>query len=363
MIKKYHIYLLNSLIPPLFIISMIIVMIICLSQASRIISSIATTGTGILNFIELMLLLTPSLMLIILPIANFIAVLYVYNKLLIDSELLSLEAAGISRFQISLPAINISIITTIICYALSLYVAPTANTKFKNELLLFRNNFSALYLEEAVFNTRINNLTIYIEEHKEDDSLKGILVHDERNPLHKVTMLANRGKLSKINDITRFELFEGSRQEIDQNGQLAILYFDYLNYDLSLENNQQINRRMELQEMNLQDLINNFNSFEKLKSKVRVEINQRLCWPLYGILLTIIALLALHPPEFNRKNKSKRIVNYTICAIIAVVGYFIGNSFAAKNSLFIFFPLINFIFWFVFYSYLLFFQKSYRKKI
>jgi lipopolysaccharide export system permease protein len=357
MIKKYHLYLANSLIIPLLTIAITITTIIWLSQATRIISSIAASGSGILNFIELSSLLIPSLMAIIIPIANFIAVLYVYNKLLIDSELVSLEAAGISRFQLSLPAINISIITAIICYAISLYLVPIANAKFKDDLFLYRNNFSSIYLEEEVFNTNINNITIYIDERTEDGDLKGILVNDERDPFHRVTMLANSGKLSKINDVTRFELFNGSRQEIDKNGQLAILYFDHFNYDLSLANNKHMIRHLELQEMDLKTLINSKNSSDKLNGKIRAEINQRLCWPLYGILLTIIGLLALTPAEFNRKSKSRRIIKYTICAIISVILYFIGNNFAAKSMFFAFLPLVNLLFWISFYSYLLFFRK------
>jgi lipopolysaccharide export system permease protein len=358
MIKKYHLYLANSLIIPLLTITITITTIIWLSQATRIISSIAASGSGILNFIQLSSLLIPSLIAIIIPISNFIAVLYVYNKLLTDSELLSLEAAGISRLQLSLPAVNISILSAIICYAISLYLVPIANGKFKDDLYLYRNNFSSIYLEEEVFNTNINNITIYIDQHNEDGTLKGILVNDERDPSHRITMLANSGKLSKINNVTRFELFDGSRQEIDKNGQLAILYFDHFNYDLSLENNKHIIRNLELQEMDLTTLINSKNSSPKLNGKIRAEINQRLCWPLYGILLTIIGLLALNPPEFNRKTKYRRIIKYIICAIITIAGYFIGNNFAAKHLFFAFLPMINLLFWISLYCYLLFYRKT-----
>ena len=356
MIKKYHLYLVKSLILPILIIATTLTSIIWLTQATRIISSVATSGSGILNFIKLSFLLIPSLLVIIIPISNFVATLYAYNKLSNDSELTALENMGLSRFQISLPVVNMAIISSICCYILSLYVAPLAHSKFKDNLLQYRNNLSEIYLEEAVFNTNIKNLTIYIDEHKRDGSLKGILVNDEINPSHRVTILANSGKFTTIGDSTRFELFNGSRQEIDANGQLAILYFDHLNYDLSLDKNIMKIRHQELQETNLSTLLTMQDSSGRLKNKIIAEINLRLCWPLYGILLSFIALIALYPAEFSRKSKSKRLIKYSILSMVAVLGYFIGNNFADKYIIMSFWPWINFLLWLSVSIYLLFFQ-------
>ena len=100
------------------------------------------------------------------------------------------------------------------------------------------------------------------------------------------------------------------------------------------------------------------NAQQKLKAQARSEINQRLCWPLYSVLSTILALFAVNPSEFNRKSRSKRIIKYTICSTIVILGYFIGNNFSTKYFVFSFIPLINLVFWLIVFSYILFYKRS-----
>ncbi len=67
-------------------------------------------------------LMLPSLLMIIIPIALCIAVIFTYNRLTGDSELIVLHAVGVSKIQLAKPVLTMGVICALVCYALSLYL-------------------------------------------------------------------------------------------------------------------------------------------------------------------------------------------------------------------------------------------------
>lgn len=327
--RKYVIYILKSLIPSTLLIAVILTSIIWLSQSLRFINLIVSSGINFISFIKLTILIIPSLLLIILPISTFIGILYVYSKLVMDSELLVLEAAGLNKLAISKPAFILAIFMTILCYFISLYLLPVSYSQFKDKIAFYRDNYSSVMLEEGVFNNKIKGLTIYVEEHKAGGIIKGILVYDTRDPDRPITIIANKGKLIKFGNNPSLELINGNRQEINNNGELAILYFDNLVYDLSLVSNKTKHRSREPQERYLNELLNPVDVPSNIVSKFKAEAHQRIIWPIYNIILTLIALIAIYPREFNRRGHKKRILIISVSAALVALGSFAINNFAA----------------------------------
>jgi len=329
-VKNYIKYITKNLLLPVILSTVTLTAIICLSQSLRYISLVVNSGAGFWIFLKLTLLITPSLLIIILPISTFISVLYTYNKLILDSELVVLKNAGLSRFSLSKPAIIIAIFTTLLGYFTSLYLLPVSYKEFKDQVVFYRDNYASVLLEEGVFNTKIKGLTIYIEEYLPDKTLKNILVYDHRNAARPITMMASKGRFIKTGTSTNLELINGNRQEINNEGQLAILYFDNFKYDLSLEFTNNEGRSKELQERFLPELLYPKDMPDNVVSKFKAEGHQRLTWPLYNFILTIIALLAVYPPEFNRKGQNKRILSHAMLAAALIVVYFFFNYLIAR---------------------------------
>ncbi len=70
--------------------------IIWLTQALRELNLVTGKGQTILLFLEVTMLSVPALVMIIAPLALFIAILYTLNRLNSDSELIVMNAAGLS---------------------------------------------------------------------------------------------------------------------------------------------------------------------------------------------------------------------------------------------------------------------------
>ena len=171
-----------------------------LTQSLRLIDFIVNRGLPATTFLYFIGLLLPSFIGIVLPIAAFCAVLFVYHKLINDSEMVVLRAAGLSQIQLSRPALRLGFVVIVISYAISLYFLPASYRAFKDLQYQLRSDFSTVLLQEGAFNTVTAGITVYVRERTSDGELLGILVYDTREsgePI-RTRALASSGMLESL---------------------------------------------------------------------------------------------------------------------------------------------------------------------
>ena len=84
------------------------------------------------------------------------------------------------------------------------------------------------------------------------------------------------------------------------------------------------------EELFLGDLLNPTGVSPSRANKYRAEAHQRLTWPLYGLLLPLLAVGMLSRGDFNRRGQWKVITSISSAAIILVVVVFGLNNFVAR---------------------------------
>jgi lipopolysaccharide export system permease protein len=330
--KLYNKYIIKSIIMPALVITLTLTSIVWLTQSLRFIDLIVNKGLDISTFVYLSALLLPSLLMLILPVALFIAVLMVYNRFISDSELIVLKCAGLSRLKLATPAIIVASGICFFGYIISFYLLPTSYREFKDTQAFIRNNYASLLLQEGVFNTPVNGLTVYIESRSKNGMLEGILVHDSRNVEKPITMMAQQGQLVKTPSGPRFDLVNGQRQEIDkQHGNLTVLNFDSYSMDLSLYTSDIERTTRTPEERYLYELLSPDDIDPKLQGKLKAEGHYRIVWPLFGFVLTLVAVTALFSGQFNRRGQWKRILSATIIGVSLILLNFALKSVAAST--------------------------------
>jgi len=303
----YSKYIARHLIHSTLLITFSLTSIVWLTQALRFIDFIVNQGVSIMVFLKLTILLIPSLLLMILPPALFCSVLFVYNKLKVESELIVMQAAGLSKWRLGIPAMQVAVLVMLLAYSIALYLQPVSYTRFRDMQAFLRNNYASILLQEGVFSNPVEGLTVFLRERDKDGILHGILVHDNRDPKATVTMLAEEGKLVETPQGPRFLLMHGNRQEIN-NGKLSFLTFDNYTMDISLYAKQMGARPLDPQEMRLPQLFTYDDTVSPLENQKRfAEGHQRLIWPAYSMTLTFVALAVLLSGQFNRRGHWQRI--------------------------------------------------------
>lgn len=308
---RYSTYIMKHVASATVLVTLSLTSIIWLTQALRFIEFIVNRGISISSFLELTLLLVPSLMLFVLPFALLCAVLFVYYRLMMDSELLVLASAGLSRFQLARPAFNMALVTTLIAYGISLYLLPVSYHEFKDMQSFLRDNYASLLLQEEVFNSPVDGLTVFIRERDADGTLHGIIVHDSRDSTKPpITMMAEKGRLLQSPQGPRFILYQGNRQELE-NGKLSFLNFDEYTLDISFYTTGGKERTRQPEEMFLPELLFPTTQGDDA-ARLIAEGHNRLTWPLFPIALTLLALAVLLTGEFNRRGQWQRVA----CAVL-----------------------------------------------
>ncbi len=306
-------YIVKQLLVSAALVSLALSCIVWLTQSLRFLQFVVTKGLSVGAWLKLTLCLMPGFLVVVIPPAFFFVTLFVYNKLMLDRELVVAQAAGISRVGLARPALLAAGVGAAVCYVLSLYIAPLAVGVFRELQFSIRNDASRIILREGAFTQVAPGLTVYVRGRAAAGELLGIMVHDTRKPELPVTLLAERGILAGTDDQTapHVLLYNGTRQQFDRAGtSLSILYFDGYTVDFNTVSGDDIGRVADYRERPLRQLFT-LSEADGIPAReigrMRAEGHQRLAGPLMVFGLTTMALAFLLRGGFDRRGQLPRI--------------------------------------------------------
>lgn len=309
--------------------------LVWLTQSLRFVELIVNRGLSLGIFLHLTLLLLPSFLALILPISVFAVVLFTYNKLVTDRELVVLRAAGWDQHQLARPALAMALLGTLVGFVLSLYVMPESFRSFRDQQFKIRTEYSSILLQEGVFNRIADDVTVYIRSRGEDGELIGILVHDNRDPKRPITMMAERGALVAREGQPRVVMVNGSRQEVERGtGRLKMLYFERSVVDLGNMGDDIGARYFEPRERNLTELFTITAEEVGIRDigRHRVEGHTRLITPLANISYTLIALATVLGGGFSRLGQTLRILTAVLIVALLQGGLLGLSNIVTRNT-------------------------------
>jgi len=283
---------------------------IWLAQSLRLIDLIVNRGLSFEIFLYLAALILPRFLDIVLPIGVFIAVLFTFNRLTSESELVVMRSAGLSQLALAKPVLLLAGIAFLILMSLSVYFMPTSNRAFKDLQFEIRNRFVSSLIQEGTFTTISDKLTIYIRSRDDRGEVSGLLISDSRDPQKPVTILAERGVFVDSPGGARIIMVNGNRQQFDpESRKLSLLTFDSYTLDLEAWRDAPVVRFREAQERFLNELFTPPpDADDSLRAAFLAEAHQRILVPLSAFSFSLIPLACLLPGELNRRGQLKRVL-------------------------------------------------------
>ncbi len=303
-------YILRQLLFAMAVVAGSLTCVAWLTQSLRFVEMIINRGLSGPLFVYFTMLLLPTFFAFILPVALFAAIMFVYHRLITDSELIVLRAAGISNAALARPAAFLAVVTTLTVYGLTLYAIPTSFRAFKELQFHIRNSYTAFVLHEGVFNVLIKGITVYVRSRTSAGELTGIIVHDDRLADRSVTMMAERGAIVAGETGPRVILANGNRQEQrSDDGSISLLYFDNYTFEIAGLSDSGEDRWREPRERYLDELF--FPSDKENEvwryHQLRMEGHYRLASPLLGAGFALVGLAFVLGGAFNRRGNTTRI--------------------------------------------------------
>ncbi len=312
-------------IGPFSFITLTLTSVIWLTQSLRFLDLIINQGLSGSTILYLTLLLLPNFLVLIIPITIFCSVLFVYYRLQNDSELVVMRSAGLSQWKLIQPILRLGILMTFILFIFTLALQPLGFGTFKDKQFAFRHNLAPVIGQEGVFNTIISGVTVFVRERGSAGELKGILVHDERDPDRPVTMIAKEGSFVVLDNSPFFVLSEGNRQEFRQvSKQVSLLYFDRYVVNLGTIAKKPKDRWREGSERFIHELFYPGNSPDDISNylKLRAEGHRRIITPFYALCLALIAGAGILSMSNERRKKWHGPFIASCCALLfEVIGY------------------------------------------
>jgi len=312
--------------------------IIWLTQSLRFVQMIVNNGLSMGNFVYLTMLLLPNFLTIILPIAFFIVVTFIYTKLISDRELIVMRATGLNQMQLAKPAVLLGIVVVMLSYGINVYLLPQTYKMFGEMKWDIRHNYSQVLLQEGAFNTVATGVTVYVRERTKEGHLLGLFVHDEKNKDKPYTLMAEKGSVIKHENGSRVLMFNGSRHEVDRKtNKFSILYFDRYVFDLNKDGAASGARTPEAREMTLDQLFSLEDQPYVSKrdyGKYTVEAHKRLASPVSALGYMMIALACLMSGGSTRRNQTKRVSLAVVLVVsMQILSLVVENAIAKNLSL------------------------------
>ncbi len=208
--------------------------VIWLTHALRDIDLMTDQGQTILVFIGITGLIIPQLILIIAPIALMIAIAHSLNKLANDSEIIVMNAAGMSPWRLFRAFLTAALVVSAIVAVIGAYVSPKCIRDLRRWAAEVRADLVTNIVQPGRFTTIERGLTFHIRERQANGLLLGIFVDDLRDPNERATFLAEQGQIVKSDKGTFLVLQDGSVQRHPTaQRDPTIVNFDRYAFDLS----------------------------------------------------------------------------------------------------------------------------------
>ncbi|MEJ6391665.1 LPS export ABC transporter permease LptF [Gymnodinialimonas sp. 2305UL16-5] len=226
-------YILRQLILLFGFFSLVLVSVYWVNQAARLFDSLIADGQNLSVFLEFSALTLPWIVQLILPVSAFVATLYIFNRLIGESELVVLQTAGLSALRLVRPVFAFGVLMAILIALLSNILAPTARTQFMDRQEEVADDLTGRFLREGEFIHPTDGLTVYIRAISDLGEFSDLFLQDQTTPGAQVTYTARNALLVRSETGPRLVMFDGTAQTLDlETGRLATVQFSDFTYDL-----------------------------------------------------------------------------------------------------------------------------------
>ena len=292
--------------------------VIWITQALRDIDLMTSQGQTIVTFLGITSLVIPALVLIIAPIALMIAISHTLNKLATDSEIIVMNAAGLSPFRLFVPFVYATCVVALMVAFIAAYLAPDGMRRIKQWDTDITADVLTNILQPGRFAQLDQNLTVRIRERRPGGLLAGVFIDDRRDPKERVSIVADHGTVLKNESGSFLILEDGNleRLEADKRDPAMVAFGRYA-FDMSKFSKHDQAVALGIRERYLWELLypdEDDPIYKQLPGQFRAELHDRFMSPIYPFAFAALTFAFLGMPRTTRQSR-----NFSIGGSIFVV--------------------------------------------
>ena len=304
-------YFLKQVLAPFVFFTLVLTGVMWLAQSLRIIDLIVNNGQSASILLIFAGPLLPLVLSIVFPLSALGATIFALNRLMSDSELVIVYSAGQGRLSSLRAILTFGVFMMVILAIVTVLLAPLGARSMREKTAEIRSDIASALIQDGRFIHPSKGLTVYIREANGSTDIRGVMVHDARDPDAAVTFNAQRGALLKTEEGPRLVMYDGLAQRVDpKSDTLSLLRFEKIGYDLSEFVSDPATRRRKASEFFFYDLIwpKDPDLSERDYGRYISEGHEQLSSPLYGFAIVVVAAATMLWGSFSRRGYLGRMV-------------------------------------------------------
>ena len=318
---RFDRYVFSQLLRVFGFFALVLVGVYWINRAAVLLDRYLTDGQGGGLVFQLTLLSLPSIMLLVLPVAGFVAAVYVTNRLHSDSELVVVQATGYSAVRLVRPFLAFGILLALLLSLLGHVIVPVSMSRLAALEQELAEAISSRLIVPGAYQNPTEGVTVYVRSIEPDGTLMGLLVNDRRERDYETTYVAHRALLIRHEDGPRLVMFDGMAQTLNQvTERLSITEFEdftvALNDLVSTPGQQRLDYRSLSTPVLLAASAETVAATGRTADALRREGNLRISQALLAIGAVVAGYAALMVGGFSRFGLSRQMV----FAVLLVVG-------------------------------------------
>ena len=337
--KNIDKYIISKLSSSFFTVMIGLLSLAWLSQVLKLLDEIVMRGADLSTFFMLSVTVLPNIISQIIPVAAFITSSFVLYNMSSDKEIIILLSTGMNPKRLFKPFLLFGSFMTILLVIFSMFLGPSGMRYTKLKIHEIRHDLSGTLVRDGMFSMPAKGLTVYAHR-KDNNSIDGILVHDNRNSSSPITYSAEKGYLVNENNNPKLILLNGNIQYrnllIDGPGMTTVSFEknEYLFSDFLTENK---NFNFDSSQRYLGELLfpNDDDEYAKTRKNLLIAAgNHKIAQIFHPIVLIFFSFIIFIKSKFDRRETNTNIIKLTL-GIIAfqILDFFIASQ--AQSNLII----------------------------
>ncbi len=324
---------------PLFIISasvmvtsMFVMLLLVLTglawmvQIMSMMKFLMSYGVQLTNFLGLTMMMVPFIISIIIPFVTFIAIIFIYNKMISENEITVMAASGLSPRQIARPALVLAGVLTAAHFMLNIWIVPATQGMFYDTQWNLRYGLAHMKIQEAAFTEMSKGLVVYVDKVSGHD-LSQVMLSDTRDEKSQFTIFAEKGKLVSTGRGLSIVMTNGSLMVTGATTTFGT--FDNFDMDLNVADKEG-GSAFRVRRVSTGELIRSL--LDAPSEKHHKAVLSELCTRLYSPLMNLI-LAALCATILLRSSLLRRRASFAPALAVAAMAAVMASYMSLSNML------------------------------
>ena len=334
---RFDRYLLAQFLQLFGFFALVLVGVYWINRAVSLFDQLIGDGQSALVFLEFSLLTLPNVIKLVLPVAGFIATVYVGNRLATESELVVMQATGFSAFRMARPVLYFGLCVTLMMLVLVHILVPASRNLIVAQRAAMSENITARYLVDGTFTHPSTGVTLYIREIAPTGELLDLFLADDRSLTNRTTYTSRKALFVRGDAGPKLIMFDGTAEVLDRKSdRLSITRFADFTYDIGALLTAAVPSRRSFNELTTAELLWPTDAVLAETGESRAALlydgHNRFAEPLLAVSVALIGFSALLLGAFNRFGLWPQIVLAIVLLVvvqgIATLGIQQGARFA-----------------------------------